>query len=120
MCRVYGVSPSGYYAWRDRPVSERAKEDERLLVQVRQAHRDSRETYGSPRVHAVLKRAGEAVGRRRIERLMQQHGLPSAYLVESYGLLRRVRHRQHPLFKLECPSRSMSPRRQTAPFAPKP
>jgi len=75
MCELYGVTRGGYYAWRDRMPSARAKEDARLVSKIRQAHRASRETYGSPRVHAVLKRKGESVGRRRIERLMREHGI---------------------------------------------
>lgn len=75
MCELYGVTRGGYYAWRDRPPSERAKEDIRLVGRIRQAHQASRETYGSPRVHAVLKRAGESVGKRRVERLMREHGI---------------------------------------------
>lgn len=75
MCRLHKVSPAGYYAWRLRERSTRSIEDERLVEQIRHVHIASRETYGSPRVHAALQRAGEPVGRRRVERLMREHGV---------------------------------------------
>ncbi len=75
MCRVLEVSPSGYYAWASREPSKRAKQDQVLLTHVRAAHQASRGTYGSPRVHAELHENGFQVGRKRIARLMREHGI---------------------------------------------
>ena len=75
MCRVLGVSRSGYYAWRSRPPSNRALEDARLKERIEAIHTQSRGTYGVPRIHAELVEAQEAVGRRRIARLMGECGL---------------------------------------------
>lgn len=75
MCRMLGVSRSGYYDWRDRPPSRRSRQDATLTEKVREIHRRSRETYGSPRVHAELKALGTRCGRKRVERLMREAGL---------------------------------------------
>lgn len=75
MCAVIEVSPAGYYAWRDRPVSERTKSNGGLLAAIRQVHQDSSGRYGSPRVHAVLRKQGRGVSRGRIDRLMHRHGI---------------------------------------------
>jgi transposase InsO family protein len=75
MCEVFEISRSGFYAWRDRPKSHRAKESERLGVMVEQIHEKSRAIYGVPRVHAELRARGTACGRKRVARLMREKGL---------------------------------------------
>jgi putative transposase len=75
MCRVLGVSPSGYYAWRARPPSARARANQKLLERIRAIHTVSNKTYGVPRIHAELQDEGERVGRNRISRLMRREGL---------------------------------------------
>ncbi len=75
MCRVLDVSTSGYYAWRVREPSARAKKDEQLRAKIRCFHTESRETYGAPRIHADLEEDGEHIGRKRVARLMKVEGL---------------------------------------------
>ena len=75
MCRLLGVSTSGFYAWRDRAPSARAQADTQLLVRIRQIHERSRETYGRPRVHAELTEQGVRVSPKRVSRLMRAAGL---------------------------------------------
>jgi len=71
MCRVLGVSPSGYYAWRKRPMAARTCADVELTAHVDAIHRASRGTYGAPRVHAELAALGIRVGQKRVARLMR-------------------------------------------------
>ena len=78
MCRLLGVSPSGYYAWMKRQPSRRARADIALTAEIRVAHAVSRGTYGAPRVHAELATKGLRVGRKRVARLMSQAGLRGA------------------------------------------
>jgi putative transposase len=75
MCSALEVSPAGYYAWRERPVSARAVSNTMLLAEIRQVHHDSHSRYGSPRVHAALRRQGRDASRGRIERLMRRYGI---------------------------------------------
>jgi transposase InsO family protein len=77
LCQALEVSPSGYYDWRHRQTQPgpRALENAQLLEQIIRLHQDSRETYGSPRIQVLLRRAGHAHGRNRIARLMRQKGL---------------------------------------------
>ena len=76
MCRVLGVSRSGFHAWQRRGRSARWREDERLLERIREIHAENRGVYGSPRIHAELVLGdGVRVGRKRVERLMRQAGL---------------------------------------------
>ncbi|MCA1838577.1 MAG: IS3 family transposase [Actinobacteria bacterium] len=75
MCRVLGVSRSGYYDWRGRPPSKRSREDAALTKSIHEIHHRSRATYGYPRVHAELRALGIRCSRKRVARLMRKAGL---------------------------------------------
>jgi putative transposase len=84
MCRVYGVTRAGYYAWRDRPASPRARHDVALKRHIERVHQDSRGTYGSPRVYQELKHRGVEVGENRVARLMRLHGIKARMAARHY------------------------------------
>jgi transposase InsO family protein len=98
MCRVLGVSRSGYYAWRGRPPSLREQADEALLVDIRTAYQKSRKTYGSPRIHAYLRRKGHFCGRNRVARLMRQH-----------RIVAKKAYRRHPRTTQQHPGDRIAP-----------
>lgn len=74
-CRALGVSSSGYYRWMSAKPSKRHLENVILLDTARKIHLQSKETYGSPRIHAALTRSGNRCSRGRIERLMKQNSI---------------------------------------------
>jgi putative transposase len=75
LCRLLGVSRSGFHAWERRPPSDRELADAWLVERIRELHTESRETYGARRVHRALRHRGVRVGRKRVERLMRTAGL---------------------------------------------
>ena len=85
MCRALRVSRSGFYAWQQRGLSERAASDIALAARIAGIHAESDGTYGAPRVHAELRAQGVRVSRRRVARLMAEQGLE--------GVSRRKRRR---------------------------
>ena len=78
LCRVLGLSPSGYYAWLKRPPSARAMRDEALRERIGTIFEENRRVYGRPRIHAELQQAGERVGGKRVGRLMREAGIQGA------------------------------------------
>ena len=75
MCRVLGVSPSGYYAWRDRSKSARECDDEVLKTEIEAAHEQSRGTCGSPRITRELREQGRRVSKKRVAKQMNKWGM---------------------------------------------
>ena len=75
LCRLLGVSTSGYYAWRSRPPSGRTQSDARLIERMRTLHQRSRGTYGVPRILEDLQEEGERINHKRVARLMRSAGL---------------------------------------------
>ena len=75
MCRVLGISTSGFYGWKAQPVSMRETRDAVLRVRVHRAFDGSRRTYGSPRVRAQLCAEGDVVSTKKVATMMREEGL---------------------------------------------
>jgi putative transposase len=89
-CELLGVSVSGYWAWAKRAPSDRALYDAWLIERIRIVHEASKGRYGSPRVHAMLARAGIRVGEKRVARLMRVAGIEGAHRRRRKGCTVRV------------------------------
>jgi putative transposase len=90
LARVLGVARAGYYAWACRPPSDRSRSDALLGEQIRQIHDRSRGTNGAPRIHAELRLGlGVHVSRKRVARIMCEHGLQGVHRRRRGGLTRR-------------------------------
>jgi putative transposase len=75
LCETLGVSLSGYYAWKNRPLSQHQREDQQLAEHIHAVYHACRQVYGSPRIHAELRDQGITVSRKRVARLMREQGL---------------------------------------------
>jgi transposase InsO family protein len=75
LCRVLGVTRSGFYAWKKRPRSAHTTADAQLTVEIVAVHRKSRSRYGSPRIHRALRKKGVRTSEKRVARLMRERGI---------------------------------------------
>lgn len=75
LCQLFGVSKSGYYAWRDRNREEELTEELRVVRLIEDIHKGSRGNYGSPRVHQILLGLGEPLSKSKVARLMNKYGI---------------------------------------------
>lgn len=96
MCRVLGVSASGFYAWRDRAPSQRSIANAVMTERIRQIHQDSYESYGMPRVRAELIEQGVSISRQRVARLMRQAGIHGISKRRGFTVTTRRDKRQAP------------------------
>lgn len=78
LCVLYGVSRSGYYAWKNRPPSRRRQYDLQLMSAIKESHQGYCRAYGAPRLHQVLRAKGLLCSRRRINRLMREMGIEAS------------------------------------------
>ena len=92
MYRALAVSAAGYYAWRVRPESARSVSDRTTLSAIGVIHRESRETYGSPRIWDALVKQGHRIGEHRVARLMRQDGI-RAKTVKKWRATTQSQHR---------------------------
>jgi putative transposase len=89
MSSVFGVSRSGYYQFIHAKPSRREQEDERLLLKIKAIHQASRQTYGSPRIHAELREKGETCSRKRVSKIMKRSGI-AAKMKKRFKITTRV------------------------------
>ena len=79
LCETLGVSLSGYYAWKKRPMSQHQREDQQLAEHIQEVYHCCRRVYGSPRIHAKLGDQGLRSYRKRMARLMREQGLSACH-----------------------------------------
>ena len=91
MCRLLGVSHSGFYAFCSRPPSRRSVEDLELTEQILTIHAASRTTYGAPRIHASLRYEGYRCSKKRVARLMRKACIQGVPTRRRYRTTRRAR-----------------------------
>ncbi len=95
MCQLLDVSRSGYYEWRKRPESERARRRREMIQRIYRIYVKSRRLYGSPKITHVLRKEGVKISQKTVSRLMQSQGLKSR-TIRKYKATTNSKH-NHPV-----------------------